>query len=195
MNRVHCNSQGVAQAAQIISEGGTAVFPTDTVYGIGCDPYNRDAVRRIYSIKHRNTSKALPVLAYSTDMIWQIAEESHTAHTLATKFWPGALTMILDVKDSLLEESLNLDGRIALRVPAGRCIRALLRKCGMVVGTSANQSGAPSPVNPDCISVSCDIMLDGGTISGGQESTIVSVTRERMTIVREGAISRETLGA
>ncbi len=193
MNRVPCGPQTAARAASLISKGGVAVFPTDTVYGLGCDPYSGAAVRRIYRIKGREASKPLPVLARSRREVERIAGMGTVAGELADRFWPGPLTMVLNLLDPALESSMGLDGRIAVRVPSGRCIGMLLERCGLLVGTSANPSGAAPPTDPDDVSVDCDIMLDGGTASGGRESTIVDICGGSVSVVRLGAVSEEEL--
>lgn len=193
VNRIPCGPQAAAKAAGLIGEGGVAVFPTDTVYGLGCDPYSDVAVRRIYRIKGREPSKPLPVLASSRRKVERIAGMSAAAGELADKFWPGPLTMVLDLLDPALESSMGLNGRIAVRVPSGRCIGMLLERCSLLVGTSANPSGVAPPTDPDSVSVDCDIMLDGGTTSGGRESTIVDICGEKVSVMRLGAVSEEEL--
>ena len=193
MNRVPCAPQTVAKAASLISKGGVAVFPTDTVYGLGCDPYSGAAVRRVYRIKGREASKPLPVLARSRREVERIADMDVVARELADEFWPGPLTMVLNLLDSALEASMGLNDRIAVRIPSGRCIGMLLERCGLLVGTSANPSGITPPTDPDSVSVDYDIMLDGGTTSGGLESTIVDVCGGRVSVIRLGAVSEEEL--
>ena len=193
MERMACDDEAAIRAARVISRGGVVVFPTDTVYGVGCDPYNSGAVKRVYDIKGRDPSKAFPVLARSTDVARSVAKMDSAASLLASRFWPGSLTMILEVTDRGLEKSLGLCGRIAIRVPAGRCVGLILQKCGMVVGTSANTSGRMSPADPADVSLECDLFLDGGVIPGGRESTIVDATKNDVAIIRQGIITREMM--
>lgn len=183
----------MAEVAGLIGDGGVAIFPTDTVYGIGCDPYNEAAVRRIYRIKNRDASKPLPVLAFSQREVETVAEMGPVAREMAARFWPGPLTMVLDLADPALASSMGVDGRIAVRVPGGRCVGMLLETCGLLVGTSANPSGAAPPTDPDSVSVDCDIMLDGGVIEGGRESTIVDVKDGKAYVIRRGAIPEEQI--
>lgn len=193
MNRVACGPQAVAEVAGLIGDGGVAVFPTDTVYGIGCDPYNGAAVRRIYRIKNRDASKPLPVLAFSQREVEAVAEMGPVARAMAARFWPGPLTMVLDLADPALASSMGVDDRIAVRVPGGHCVSMLLETCGLLVGTSANPSGAAPPTDPDSVSVDCDVMLDGGAIKGGRESTIVDVKDDVACVIRRGAIPEEQI--
>lgn len=188
MQRAKCGSESVKRAARIIQDGGVVVFPTDTVYGVGCDPYNYDAVRRIYDIKGRDLSKPLPVLVKSVEVARCIGHMRVDATRLAAQHWPGPLTIIIEIADKRLASSMGLDGSVGVRVPSGRCIDMLLDTCGMVVGTSANASGRTSPPSPDDIEIDCDMLLDGGVVSG-TESTIVDARVDGNTsIVRRGVL-------
>ncbi|MCE2509064.1 MAG: threonylcarbamoyl-AMP synthase [Nitrosopumilaceae archaeon] len=189
MERVRCGSRSVERAAGTIRDGGVVAFPTDTVYGVGCDPYNREAVLRIYEIKGRDRSKPLPVLVASAELAAGIARMGPGAAELAARYWPGPLTIVLEVTDRALAASMGLAGSIGVRVPGGGCVSMLLGTCGMVVGTSANVSGEPSPVRADDVHIGCDMLLDGGAIPGGTESTIVDGrTDGGMSVVRQGAL-------
>ena len=191
-----CDDAGIKAAYNIIQKGGIVVFPTDTVYGIGCDPRNQDAVNKIYKIKGREKVKHLPVLAYSKSDIENIVFFDEISKKIADKFWPGPVTMILKVKDKKIEEVLGLKGKIAVRVPNNSCVLALLEKCRLLVGTSANFSGQPSFGDSKEIASKFsgyDILLDGGQITNSCESTIVEVVDNELKIVREGKIKLESL--
>ncbi len=194
--RVTCSRHGIQQASEIIMRGGIAVFPTDTVYGIGCNPRNRESVQRIYKIKSRDPSKPLPVLVHSRETAEKIAIFDDASSRMAARFWPGPLTMLLKVADGNLKTALNLDDKIALRVPNHRCTQELLRICGMLVGTSANVSGHVPFTNPErCPKEirNCDVFVDGGVVQGGVESTIVESEDGEIRIIREGFLDRETV--
>ena len=194
--KVTCDKEGIEKASQIINRGGIAVFPTDTVYGIGCDPYNKDSVRKIYEIKSRNVSKPFPVLVYSKDIAERIAFFDEFTKKIAEKFWPGPLTIILKLTDEKLKESLNVTDKIAVRVPNHKCTLELLKKCNFLVGTSANISGHSSFTNPDeCFNnlKEYDIFVDGGIITSKSESTIIEIENEKIKIIREGSLSHEEI--
>jgi L-threonylcarbamoyladenylate synthase len=193
---VNCDKEGIKKASQIINEGGIAVFPTDTVYGIGCNPYNINAVKKIYKIKLRDISKSFPVLAYSKELAEQIAHFDKFTRKIADKFWPGPLTMILKITDDKLKESLNLNDKIAIRIPNHKCILDLLEKCNFIVGTSANVSGKMSFTNADeCFKniEDYDIFVDGGTITSKGESTIIEIVNGEIKIIREGPLSKKEI--
>ena len=124
--------------SKTVANGGVIVFPTDTVYGIGCNPFDKTAVQRIYSIKQRDVQKQLPVLGFSVHDIKGIAEFTPSAEKISAVYWPGKVTLILKLKESRLEESLGVTDKIAVRVPHGRCVLSILEKCRLLVGTSAN---------------------------------------------------------
>ena len=109
---VNCNNNGIEKISKIIEEGGVAIFPTDTVYGIGCNPYNVNSVKKIYEIKSRAETKSLPVLAYSLDIVKEITIIDKFTEKIIKKYWPGPLTLILKLKDKNLKKSLNLEDKI-----------------------------------------------------------------------------------
>jgi len=194
--KVNCDKEGIEKASLIINQGGIVVFPTDTVYGIGCDPYNKESVRKIYEIKSRDISKPLPVLVYSKEIAEQIAFFDEIAKKIAEKFWPGPLTIILKLTDENLKKSLNVSDKIAIRVPDHKCTLKLLEKCNFLVGTSANISGHSSFTNPDeCFNniQKYDIFVDGGIITSLGESTIIEIENEEIKIIRKGSISHEEI--
>jgi len=194
--KVNCDKEGIEKAAQIINEGGIAVFPTDTVYGIGCNPYNINAVKKIYEIKTRDFSKPLPVLVYSKELAEKIAHFNEFTRKIVDKFWPGPLTIILKVTDDKLKESLHLNNKIAIRVPNHKCTLDLLEKCNFIVGTSANVSGEISFTNVDeCFKRigDYDIFVDGGTITSKGESTIIDIENDEIRIIREGSLSKKEI--
>mgnify|MGYP000479858713 FL=1 len=189
--KMDCNEKGIEKTWQVIKKGGIAIFPTDTVYGIGCNPYNINAVKKIYEIKSREKIKSLPVLAYSLDIVKEITCIDSFTEKIIKKYWPGPLTLILKLTDKKLKKSLKLDKKIAVRIPDSKCTLKLLEKCGLLVGTSANISGNSSYTNPnECIKniKNYDIFLNGGTITSKGESTIIEIENEKIKMIREGAL-------
>ena len=188
---VDCDDKGIKRIVQTIEKGGIVVFPTDTVYGIGCNPYNAKAVKKIYKIKSRTKLKSLPVLAYSLDIVKKIVLIDQFTEKIIEKYWPGPLTLILTLTDEKLKKSLNLENKIAIRIPDSECTLKLLEKCRLLVGTSANISGNSSYTNPnDCIKnvKNYDMFLNGGIITSKGESTIIEIEKEKIKMIREGAL-------
>ncbi len=194
--KVNCDNDGIKKVVKIFKNGGVIVFPTDTVYGIGCDPYNENAVKKIYEIKSRDKIKSLPVLAYSIDIVKQIVMIDKLTEKIVEKYWPGPLTLILKLKDQKLKKSLNLEEKIAIRIPNSECTLKLLKECNLLVGTSANVSGDSSFTDPQkCIEnlKNYDAFVDGGTITSKGESTIIEIENEKIHVIREGALKKEDI--
>lgn len=193
---VACDPDGIKLAAITVKKGGLVVFPTDTVYGIGCDPRNQKAIEAIYRIKKRDESKNLPVLGYSKEEISKIAIFDKISNKIADRFWPGTVTLVLKLKDREIKESMNLDDRIALRVPNHPCVLSLLKECKLIVGTSANYSGNPPSSDSKEILKNFsgfDVFLDGGRILNSNESTIVEIVEGDLKILRTGKITKTEL--
>jgi len=194
--KVKCDKEGIEKAAKVAKDGGIIVFPTDTVYGIGCDPYNKKSVDKIYHIKGRSKTKPFPILAYSFDVASEIVEFDKDSKKIADKFWPGPLTLILKLRDERLKESLNLKEKIAIRVPNNSCLLNLLKNSKFLVGTSANISGENSfTKSEDCYQKirECDIFLDGGDIENKGESTILEMDQGKPIFHRIGRLKKEEI--
>jgi len=194
--KVNCNDEGIRKSVEIIENGGVIIFPTDTVYGIGCNPYDANAVKKIYEIKSREKIKSLPVLASSIQIVKQISIIDEFTENIIKKYWPGPLTLILKLKDKNLKKSLNLEDKIAVRIPNSECTLKLLNKCNLLVGTSANVSGDSSFTDPqECMKnvKNYDVFVDGGTITSKGESTIIEIENEKIRIIREGALKKEDI--
>ena len=202
---VGCGAEGIGEARRLVAAGGLVAFPTDTVYGIGCDPFSERAVGLVYAAKARPASKPLPVLGASLSALSQLAAIEGRAARLAARFWPGPLTIAavaaapsLPSSRPLAPQLVSGSGRVAVRVPAGRCVLALLAACGPLVGTSANLSGRPPcRTAAECaerLAGRVSLVVDGGPVgdgggSGGGVSTVVEADGEKMRIVREGLVS------
>ena len=194
--KVSCNKEGIEKASEIINEGGIVIFPTDTVYGIGCNPYNKESIKKIYKMKSRDIMKSLPVLTYSIETAEKIVEFDQFTKKIVKKFWPGPLTVILKVTDKKIKESLNLENKIAIRVPDHKCTLELLKKCNFLVGTSANISGNLPHTDPEeCLKnlKNYDIFVDGGIITSKGESTIIEIENEQIKIIREGSLTEDEI--
>ncbi len=193
-----CSEDEIASCALVVNSGGVVVYPTDTIYGIGCDPYNDLAVKRIFTIKGRSEKKPLPVLTYSIQEAERIVSLGRTGRMLAERYWPGALTIVAPIIGRRISpQAMAGNSSLAVRIPANKCVLLLLSHCRYLIGTSANLSGHRALKSAQEVIDSglegYDALLDGGTVEKGVESTIVSV-EDKPKILREGAIkSREIL--
>ena len=193
--RVKCDPDGISTAISTIKKGGIVVFPTDTVYGIGCNPYDQNAIKSIYHIKNRSPSKLFPILGLSKKELSEIAFFDERANKIAEKYWPGEITLLLKLKDEKLKQTLNLDEKIAVRVPNNECILSILKECKLIVGTSANISDSKSFRDPEeCIrNISgYDLFVDGGIIPSKAESTVVEIDKE-IRVLRQGNITEKAI--
>lgn len=194
-NVYQCNKRGhTLKCASIVKTGGVIVYPTDTVYGIGCSPYLEEAVERIFEIKGRNKANPFPILASNLQDIEKIALLDEIGKQLAKIFWPGALTIISTLIDSRISTKVTAGKTtVGVRVPDNKCAVALLKHCKYLVGTSANKSGEnPSNSISEVILSSLrgfDAILDGGNIRQGSASTILDLSGRVPKIIREGAIT------
>ena len=180
-----------------LNQGGLIVFPTDTVYGLAAKFDLLEAIQRIYQVKGRDQTKALPVLLGNVEQIKLVAAEfPGFASSLAENFWPGALTIVLQKKSDLISP-LSMDNTIGIRIPNDNFVRELAGRVGPLATTSANRSGFPSAINIDevlsQIGDFVDVIVDGGQSEGGVPSTVVDCREKPFRILREGAISREEI--
>lgn len=190
---------GIRAGAQELCRGNLVIFPTETVYGIGADAANADAVAKIYAAKGRPSNN--PLIAHIWDMsqVEEIAcDISPLAWQLMRKFWPGPFTIVLKSKGVLPKiVSGGLD-TIAIRMPASQAARDLLKESGkIVVAPSANISGLPSTTTAqqclDDFNGKVPLILDGGPSSVGLESTVCSMTGEIPMLLRPGGVTLEML--
>lgn len=187
----------LGDAVEVIKSGGLVAYPTDTVYALGCDPFNAEAVFRLLKAKER-AGGALPVLVDSLEKAEEIGSLDEVAHRLARNYWPGPLTIVVPVKVRLPPQVTGSTDTIGLRIPRGSDTLDFITSSGQaLVGTSANIAGNASSKSAEEVlrelDGRIDLILDGGPATIGIESTIVKVDSGRITILREKAIAREEI--
>lgn len=186
------SSDNILTASQIVKEGGLVVYPTDTVYGLGCTPFNAEAVKRIFEVKGKRR-KPLPILASSIEHVEKIAFLSQKAKKIARFFWPGPLTLVVSKKPLLPEAvTLGLDS-VGVRIPNHPVVIQLITLSnGLLVGTSANKTGEePSRTAQEAfqqLGEEVDIILDSGPATHGDPSTVIDLTSGKARIIRKGPI-------
>lgn len=183
---------------EVISAGGVIVYPTDTYYGLGADPRNSAAVKRVFAIKGRQPDQPILLLiSDASDVSDWAAEITAPAEILMQRYWPGPLTLVFKARANVLADLTARTGNIGLRVPGNSMTRGLLRYLGhALTGTSANISNMPSPRTAQetaTIAGLVDLILDGGDCAGEKPSTIVDVSTEVPRVIREGAIPSRSL--
>src|SRR6266568_8868486 len=187
----------IEQAARLVLAGRLVAYPTDTVYGLGCNPFDQNAVDRLVGVKERHKG-ALPILVNSMTAAKRLGEFNKTSLALAGRFWPGPLTLIVPLREKLPAAVTDDSQSVGLRIPKHETALNLLEKCGgQIIGTSANVSGHPSPRTADEVVQELggriDLILDGGPSPLGKESTVAKVLGSQVDVLREGSIAREEI--
>jgi L-threonylcarbamoyladenylate synthase len=191
--------QQVKKAIHALKKGGIVAYPTDTVYGLGANALDEAAVLRVYAAKRRPHHLAVPILLASISQIDEVARDIPAiAWSLAERFLPGGLTLVLYKSPVIPDVVTGGDDKIAVRVSAHPIPIALIEGVGApITGTSANLSGNPNPVTAEEVHLqlgnSVDLIIDGGRCQGDVASTVIDVTGEHPLILREGVISREEI--
>ena len=187
------------KAGEIIREGGLVAFPTETVYGLGADALNAEAAAKIYAAKGRPSDNPLIVHIHDISQVYEIAEEvPDEAKAVMEKFWPGPLTIILNKKSCVPDGTTGGLHTVAIRMPSHPIARDFIRESGrMIAAPSANTSGRPSPTLASHVYEDMQgripLILDGGAVGIGIESTIIDMSTGIPTILRPGYITKDML--
>ena len=199
INPENMSSEDFALAAQLLREGKLVAFPTETVYGLGGDAYDKTASARIYAAKGRPSDNPLIVHIAEIGELEKLAVNiPEEAYLLAEKFWPGPMTMILNRKDTVPKETTGGLDTVAIRMPSHPIARRLIIESGLpIAAPSANASGRPSTTKAEHViedlDGKIDMIIDGGSSDIGLESTIVDLTVKPALILRPGYITKEML--
>lgn len=189
----------IKEASEIINNGGVVVFPTETVYGIGADALNDEAVDKIFKAKGRPQDNPLIVHIADFNELYDLAETiSENAKKLAAKYWPGPLTMIFYKKNILSDKITAGLNTAAIRLPVNKIALALIKESKKpIAAPSANTSGKPSPTEAshvvEDLMGKVDMIIDGGSTDIGLESTVVDMTSEIPMILRPGGVTAEDI--
>ena len=189
----------INKAAGILQKGGLVAFPTETVYGLGANAYDKNAAKKVYEAKGRPSDNPLIVHIAGYEMLCDVAVEiPDSAHRLIDEFWPGPLTLILSKSVRVPVEVTGGLNTVAVRFPAHKTAQGLIRRCGFpIAAPSANASGRPSPTRASHVaydlSGKIDMIIDGGACEIGLESTIVQVLGDRVCILRPGSITEDEI--
>lgn len=187
------------EPAKIIKDGGIVIFPTETVYGIGANGLNAEAVKKIYDLKKRPLSKPINLLVNSIEMIEKVAKDiTPLEYAIIKEFFPGPLTMILKKKEIVPDIVTAGGATVGVRMPANEIALELIKKAGVPLATpSANISDKPSKTNIKDVMKDfpkgVDCFIDGGESRIGVASTIVQVIDGVPHILRQGTITEEQI--
>lgn len=189
----------ILEAAKCIKEGGTVVFPTETVYGLGADGMNAEAVKKIFIAKGRPSDNPLILhIADRAQLNSLVKDISDKAYKMMDKYWPGPLTLIFSKSENIINEVCAGLDTVAVRMPSNPIARELIEKSGTAIAApSANLSGSPSPTVTrhviDDLNGRVDYIIDGEDCEIGLESTVVDVSGDHPVILRPGGITLEKL--
>jgi tRNA threonylcarbamoyl adenosine modification protein (Sua5/YciO/YrdC/YwlC family) len=182
----------VEVGARVIARGGLVVLPTDTLYGVGCDPFNPGAVDALFKAKGRGRELPLPVLVHTWRQATGLVEDvTDQAQSLIAEFWPGPLTIVLREAPGIGWDLGYSRGTVAVRMPKQDFALALIERTGPLAVTSANRSGQPGAGSVDVIVrdlPDVDVLFDAGKASGGPASSIVDLSGDHPRMLRVGAI-------
>jgi len=186
------------QVARIIASGGVIAFRTDTFYGLGADPFNPDAIRKIRALKGREEAKPILLLISDLSEVDRFIEQSEFFKLVASGHWPAPLTLIGVARPEVPIELTAGTNSLGVRLPDDANVRALVRSCGgALTATSANVSGRPPARTAkevaDYFPEGIDLIVDGGEVIATSSSTVLDLSGSDARLVREGAISREEL--
>lgn len=193
------SAAAVRRAAEVLKKGGIVLYPTDTLYGLAVDAFNRSALERLRELKGREKKKPISIVVPDIDGIEAHAEMDSVAQHFAKRYLPGALTLVLPAKGHVPAE-LMLNGAIGVRVPDDAFALSLARSFGPFTATSANRAGFPTPKTPHAIieqfgplAMQIDLIIDAGERAGAPGSTVMAFRNGEAVVLREGKISREEL--
>jgi L-threonylcarbamoyladenylate synthase len=192
--------EAVKAASRAIQRGGLVVLPTDTVYGIGADAFDPDAVRALLDAKGRGREMPPPVLISAATTLDAIATGvPGYARALVDAFWPGPLTLVCTQQSSLQWDLGDTRGTVAVRMPDHEVALELLERTGPMAVSSANLTGRPAATNADqaeeMLGEHVDVIVDAGEAPGKEASTIIDVTGSQGRVLRRGALTLEELNA
>lgn len=191
-------AETLRQAADLLSRGQLVAFPTETVYGLGANALDADAVLSIFTAKNRPADNPLIVHIWTADQLPGLVEISPLAYPLMERFWPGPLTLLMPKKQMIPEiVTAGLD-TVAIRMPSHPVAQALLKECGLpIAAPSANRSGRPSPTAAAHVLEDMDgripLIIDGGDCEVGVESTVLDICHGTPCILRPGGVTQDML--
>jgi L-threonylcarbamoyladenylate synthase len=187
------------RASQVVAGGGVIAFRTDTFYGLGADPLNPRAVQKIRELKGREDTKPILLLISDQEVVDRlISNRSELFDSIATRFWPGPLTIVGAARDEIPEELTSGSKTIGVRLPDDESVRELVRSCGgALTATSANPSGGLPARSAEEVKVyfptGIDLIIDDGEVLADKPSTVIRIVTSELEVIRVGAISEEQL--
>ncbi|MBP9479648.1 MAG: threonylcarbamoyl-AMP synthase [Sebaldella sp.] len=200
MNKQKVNESSIEEAVKVLKNGGTVIFPTDTVYGLGTSFTSLDGIENIYKIKKRDISKPLIALISDVKYLEKLIDfrfrDIKEIQKIIEKYWPGELTIVFRVNENIPKNAISDGNTIGVRIPKNEIsLKIIENSGGIVFTTSANISGESSPRKIEDISSEVlehvDLVLDNGNLNNGIPSTIIKYVDGVLEVLREGNIRKE----
>ncbi|MDO8493907.1 MAG: L-threonylcarbamoyladenylate synthase [Deltaproteobacteria bacterium] len=187
----------IRKAAEYVLNGEVIAYPTETIYGLGVDVFNKKGIKKIYDLKSRDYGLPISILVSNVNMLRELVKKiPERVEVLMRRFWPGPLTMLFEVNDSFPKSLVTNTGKIGVRISSHPVVNALVDAVGRpITTTSANRSGFPPSLHVKHIQkyfgdkLAC--IIDGGECEPSRGSTVIDVAEETMRIIRDGAIPAE----
>ena len=181
----------IKQVVECLQQGGVIIYPTDTTYGIGCDIFNRKAIKKIFQIKQRDQRKPFSFICNDLAEISNYAQVSNFAFKVMKRHLPGAYTFVLDATKIVPDSLSTKQKTVGVRIPENAICQAIVKELGHpLVTTSANTSGEATPQDPrdveDSMGQLVDFVIDGG-ISMDEASTVISLLDDKIEVLRQGS--------
>ncbi len=188
----------IEEASEIIKAGGLVAYPTETVYGLGADPFNRIAILKVFAAKSREFDKPLSVAVSDINQMDELVYTNSNARKISKEFLPGPITLILKKKAILPSELTSNSDKLGIRMPDNEIALELIKKSGPITATSANISGNNDARNAKEVEIQLgskiDYILNGGECKTGKPSTVVDLSEENdFQILREGDIKKDSI--
>ena len=201
LNNLKESIDAIGEAVETIKNGGAIVYPTDTIYGLGVNALNGEAISRLFKIKRRPMEKAVPVIVNSIEMARKIAYIDYRKDEMLGKIWPSPITVILHKKDTVPDILTGTKDTIGIRIPESKLARILISSLGApITATSANISGEEPNLDIQTIidrfnqvSDKPDLILDAGILPPSEPSTILDLSGQKPKILRIGSVKKEQL--
>jgi L-threonylcarbamoyladenylate synthase len=188
------SSRAIHEAVSVLTTGGVIAFPTETTYGLGCDPRNTEAVERIFRMKGRDHKKPLLLVTGSFEQVERVAFLSTQVRQLAEAYWPGPLTLVLPARvEAELVDGVSVHGEVAVRFSSSELVQSLTNEFGFpIVATSANLTGQPDSRSADDVrayNLGVDYIIDVGILPKSKPSTVARIKEDgEVEVIRHGAI-------
>ena len=191
LGRCLLGDRNIDKAVNVVNNGGTLVYPTDTLYALGADPYNSEAVDKVFELKNRLYDDPVSIAVADMKMLKDIAIVNEKAEKVLDRFLPGPMTVVLESKEKFTKGIVQ-DGKIGIRIPRHPLPLQILKAFGPLVCTSANITGQTAPMDAvevvDQLGEGPDLIIDCGRCHHGAPSTVIDISGDKIKVIREGVL-------